>query len=89
MSYRKVLIGNTIKFTWINSGVTMNPIVGVYTGSGTLIDSGAMTSSGNGHYYYDHTVNSGGYYNMVAIGSAAGNPYKRNLKIKGITGGVD
>ena len=89
MSYRKVLIGNTIKFTWINSGVTMSPVLGVYTGSETLIDSGAMVDSGNGHYYYNHTVNSAGYYNMVAVGSVSGSPYKRNLKIKGVTGGVD
>lgn len=89
MSYKKVLVGDTIQFSWVNSGVTMNPVVGVYTGSDTLVDSGAMISSGDGHYYYNHTVNSEGYYNMVAVGSVSGNPYKRILKIKGIAGGVD
>lgn len=89
MSYKKVLIGDTIKFTWINSGVTMNPRMTVFTGSETVVNTGTLTDSGAGHYYYNYTVDAAGYYNMVAVGSAAGKPYKRNLKIKGVTGGVD
>ncbi len=89
MSYKKILIGDTVRFTWINSGVGAAPIMGVYTGSETLIDSGTMTDSGNGHYYFNHTVNSAGYFNMVSVWSLSGNPYKNNLQIKGVTGGVD
>ncbi len=89
MNYTKVLIGDTVKFTWVNSGVAMSPVVSVYTGSETLVDSGAMIDSLNGMYFFNHTVNSAGYYSMVAIGSLDGYPYKKILQIKAVTGGVD
>lgn len=89
MSFKKGLIGGTIKMTWINSGVTMNPKVTAFTGSETVVATGDMVDSGNGHYYYNFTIPSSGFYNLVAIGSAGGYPYKRNEKVKGVTGGVD
>ena len=86
---KKVLIGDTIKFTWINSGVSMSPTFEVFTGSETVVNTGTFTDSGNGFYYHDYTVNSTGYYNLKGIGIANSKPYIRQHKIKGVTGGVD
>ena len=89
MSYRKYLIGDTVKFTWINSGVTMAPTMEVFTGSETVVNTGTFTDSGNGHYFYDYTVNSAGYYRMKGTGIANSKPYVRDKRIKGVLGGVD
>lgn len=89
MNYVKKLIGDTVTFTWINSGVTMNPKMTVYTGSETIVNTGDFVDSGAGHYYYKFTVESAGYYNMVGVGSAGGYQFKRSLNVKGVTGGVD
>jgi len=85
------LIGDTIKVTWINSGVTPTSLIcTVYTGSETLVDSGAMTSSGNGHYYFNHTVSSlQGFYVAETLASINGDPYKRRVKFKAVLDEVD
>lgn len=89
MSFTKVLIGDTIKMTWINSGVSMAPTMEVFTGSETVVNTGAFVDSGAGHAYYNYTVTSEGYYRLKATGVANGKPYIRDKLIKGVTGGVD
>lgn len=88
---KKHLIGDTIQITHINSGITPSAIVcAVYDGDETLVDSGTMTSSGNGHYYYNHTViNTPGFYVAETLSTISGNPYKNRIKFKAIKGEVD
>jgi len=86
---KRVLIGDTIKFTWVNSGVTMSPVLEVYDGEETLVSTAAFIDSGGGHYYADYTVTSAGYYRLRGIGTASGKPYVRQHRIKGVTGEVD
>ena len=88
-AFEKYLIGDTAKFTWINSGVSMAPTMEVFSGSETIVSTGTFVDSGLGHYYYLHTVSSEGYYRMKATGTANGKPYVRSQKIKGVTGAVD
>lgn len=83
MSLRQFLAGNTVKFTWVNSGVTPSSLSArVWTGSETQIDSGAaMTSSGNGHYYYLHTVpSSPGQYVAETEALIGGKTYKNRQR---------
>jgi len=91
MSIKKHLIGDTIQITMVNSGVTPSSILcSVYDGSENLVDSGSMVSSGNGHYYYDHTVpNSTGYYVAQTLATINSKPYKNRVKYKAVTGEVD
>ena len=91
MQMFKGLIGDTIQVTWINSGTTPSPIIAaVYNGSDTLVDSGAMTSSGNGHYYRDYTLpNTVGMYVAQTIGTINSNPYKNRVRFKAVKGEAD
>lgn len=91
MSIRQFLIGDTIEISWVNSGITPSVIVAaVYNGSEALVDSAAMTSSGNGHYFYLHTVpNSPGLYVAQTLATIAGKPFKRRQKFEAITYEVD
>ena len=91
MNLTKHLIGNTIQITWVNSGQTPSPITaGVYNGSDTLVDSGAMTSSGNGFYFRNYTLpNTAGYYVAETMATIGGNPYKNRIRFKAIKGETD
>jgi len=81
-----MLCGNTIKIRWINSGVSPSSLTAlVYNGSGTLVDSGAMTSSGDGHYYYLHTIPSTpGYYVTETNATISGKPYKNRTPYRAV-----
>ena len=82
MDLKRFVIGDTIRITWINSGVIPSSInTLVYNGSESLIDSGAMVDSGNGHYFYDHTIpNSSGFYVVETNAIIASKPYRRRAK---------
>lgn len=84
-------INDTIKVTWINSGVTPTDIYcAVFTGSETLIDSATMTSSGNGHYYHNHTtVGSAGFFMAETRATINSKPYTRRQRFRVITGEAD
>lgn len=88
---RQVLIGDTVRITWISSGVSAEPInAAVYDGDEILVDSGSMTDSGNGHYFYDHTVvNTPGYYVAETTATVGTNPYKRRVKFQAVLEQVD
>lgn len=85
------LIGDTIKVSWVNSGITPTTLVyAVYTGSETLVDSASMTSSGNGFYYGLHTVpNTPGWYVIETLASISSKPYKRRTKYRAVMEDVD
>lgn len=91
MKMPKHLIGDTIKVTWINSGQTPSPIsAAIYNGSDTLVNSIAMTSSGNGFYYSHYTLpNTPGFYVAETLATIASNPYKNRIKFKATKGEVD
>ena len=91
MSLKKHLIGDTIQVTMVNSGVTPSAInCAVYNGDETLVDSGSMTSSGNGHYFFDHTiVNTEGFYVAETLATINSKPYKNRIRFKAIKGETD
>ena len=88
-AYEKYLVGDTVKFTWINSGVSMSPTMEVFTGSETVIDTGTFIDSQTGHYYYLFTGPAKGYDRLKATGATGGKNYIRGLVVKGVTGEVD
>ena len=91
MNIKKHLIGDTIQITMINSGVTPSAALAkVYDSAETLVGSGTMTTSGNGHYFYNFTIpNSTGYYVAETLATINGLPYKNRRKFKVVTGEVD
>lgn len=51
------MVGNTLKVTWVNSGVTPSAITSALIDRNeTVVDSITATSSGNGFYYAPHTL---------------------------------
>ena len=47
----RVLVGDTFKQTFINSGSTISPIVAsILDGAGSIVSSGAGVDSGSGHF---------------------------------------
>jgi len=90
MSLKEVLVGDTFKQTFVNSGSTASPIVAsIITGSETIVSSGAGVDSGSGHYYRQATVNTPGYYVSQWDATISGNPYKRRLRFKAVLNEVD
>lgn len=91
MTIKRELIGDTIRITWVNSGVTPSAILaGVYDGDESLIDSASMVGSGLGHYYHDHTVpDTPGYYVAETLATINGKPYKNRIKYKAVKEEVD
>ncbi len=88
---KEVLIGDTVKITWVSSGTTMSPATTViYNGSETAVSSISMTSSGNGHYYANYTVPDSAQW-MVAETVMVTNsfPYKRRTKFRVVRKEVD
>lgn len=88
---KDVIIGDTVKVTWVSSGVTPTTLyAALFSGSETLISSVSMTSSGNGHYYANITIpDTPGYYASETKAVINGFPYIRKLKMNGVTGEVD
>lgn len=86
MSLKDYLCGNTIKIQWVNSGVSPSAITAkTYTGSESVVDSAAMTDSGNGHYYHLHTIpDTPGYYVVETIATIASKPYKNRERYRAI-----
>lgn len=91
MAIKKVLIGDTIRFTWVSSGANPSSIVAnVFDKNETLVGSGTLTSSGNGHYYYNYTLpNTMGYYVGEVNATINSLNYKRKTKFKAVSGEVD
>ena len=91
MALKRYLAGNTIRYTWISSGVTPSDIwCATFNGSETLVNSITMASSGNGHYYIDYTLpdTPGNYVNYYNA-SINGDPYKNQVRFKVATYQVD
>ena len=86
----RILVGNTFKQTFINSGSTPSPIVAsILSGSETIVSSGAAVSSGNGHWYRMAIVSTPGYYVSQWDLTLSGNPYKARTKFKAYLNEVD
>lgn len=86
------LIGDTIRVTWISSGTVPDTIItAVYDGSESLVSSGAMVSSGNGHYYYNYTIPDSGpqFYVAETLSYVDSLPYRRRVRFQVIEGEVD
>jgi len=88
---KKHLIGDTIQITMINSGVTPSVInCSIFTGSETAVETGSMVSSGNGHYYFDHTIaDTPAFYVAETIATINGKPYKNRIRFQATLGEVD
>lgn len=87
----KKLIGDTMKITWVHSGTAPSSIsAAIYTGSEALVNSAAMVSSGDGHYYSLYTLpNSVGFYVAETLATISGKPYKNRMKFKAVKGDTD
>jgi len=87
---KRVLVGDTFKQTFVNSGSSANPIIAsIISGSETIISSGTAVDSGNGHYYYMASVSAPGYYVSQWEATISGNPYKRRKRFKAVLSEVD
>lgn len=85
-----VLVGDTFKQTFINSGSVANPIfASIIDGSETMLNSESATSSGNGHYFRQTIINTPGYYVSQWDATISGKPYKRRQRFRAILDEVD
>ena len=83
-------VGDTMKVTWVSSGVTPSALIGdIVSGSETVVDSFTMSSSGNGHYYGFYTITTEGYGVARTVATIGGLPFKRSIKFRGIAVEVD
>ena len=87
---KRYLIGDTIRLTWVSSDITPSTIIAnVFDSSETLVDSGSMTSSGNGHYYFEHTISdTPAFYVSQTLATINGKPYKNRTRFQAILGEV-
>lgn len=86
----RVLVGDTFKQTFINSGSTASPIAAsIINGSETIISSGAGVDSGSGHYYRQTIVTTPGFYVSQWEATISGNVYKRRTRFKAVLDEVD
>lgn len=86
----RVLVGDTFKATFINSGGVASAITAsIISGSETIISSGSAVDSGNGHYYRMVSVSSPGYYVLEWNATISGSPHKRRLRFKAVMNEVD
>lgn len=78
---------DTIKFKFVSSGDTFNPITSYITNeSGTVVGSAAMSDSGGGLYYHNFTMpNSPGFYVQTAQGYVNSLSYKRKVFLRVVT----
>lgn len=87
---KRVTVAGTFKLTWVNSGVTTTGLVAtILDGSETVVSTHSAVSSGNGHYYANVSVNTPGFYSGRFDGTISGEPYRRYLRFKAVTGEVD
>lgn len=80
----ETIAGDTLIFTWVNSGVTPSSILALlFTGSETLAHSVDMTSSGNGHYFANVPIPDSydAYYAAETRAVIDGFTYKRRMKV--------
>lgn len=93
MTIRRELIGNTIRITWVNSGITPSALIAaIYNGDEVMVDSASMVESGSGlgHYYHDHTVpDTPGYYVAETLATINSKPYKSRVKYRAVKEEVD
>lgn len=84
MSYIKQrIIGDTIRLTWVSSGAVADQIgVTAYDSDESMVGSMSMSSSGNGHYYADYTLdNTPGYNVFQTTAWVSSYPYINRTKI--------
>jgi hypothetical protein len=80
-----------MKITWINSGITPDALTfAVYDGLESLVGSGTMTASGNGHYFgYSTLPGSAGFYTTETTAEIGGYPFIRRQKVRAVIEDVD
>jgi len=83
--------GSTVKFIWVSSGATPNPILSsIIDGSETMVSSETAVSSGNGHYYaYMGVPNTPGYYVNGWIAQISVNTYVSRQRFQVVRTEVD
>lgn len=88
---KNYLVGDTLKATWVDSGVTPTAIShALYDGAETLVNSVSMTNSGNGHYYALFTLpDTPGFYVSESVATISGYPFKRRIKLRAVKDEVD
>lgn len=91
MSIPRYVVGTTKKVTWTSSGQSPSAIsAAVYTGSESIVSSGPMTDSGNGHYWRMVSVpSSPGFYVFETRAIIGGNPFLDRLPFRATAMEVD
>lgn len=73
----QVLPGGTFRVSWVSSGATANPIVfNLFSGSETMVNCWAGTSSGNGFYYADVSIGTKGLWKGTWFPYVSPNSYR-------------
>lgn len=92
MSLKKFEPEDTMTISWIDSGVSLDSSSWmIIDGNETILESGSLTSSGNGHYYNRYTIPASfdGYYVARIVCSVGGTPYRRSTRFRVIGSEVD
>lgn len=87
----EIIAGTTLRSTLVSSGATMSPACSnLLSGSGTLVDSSAAVSSGNGFYYAIHQLpNTPCWYVNKWFAFISPNTYVAAQYVKAIVPGVN
>lgn len=86
----RVFVGDSFRQTWVNSGTTPSSIFSsVLDGAETIVSSGAMISSGNGHFYRFATINTPGFYVSRTEADISTETFIRRTAFQVIAGEVD
>lgn len=89
--HHRYLVGDTIRISWINSGVIPDSIFTAITNeSSMLVSSGPMISSGDGHYYYPFFIPDSGPQFFSALTTSVINSYtyRRCIRFQTLEHGV-
>ncbi len=89
--HHRYLVGDTIRISWINSGVIPEEIyTSISNEDAMLVSSGAMISSGNGHYYFPFFVPDSGpqFYSALTTSVINSYTYRRCIRFQALVSGV-
>ena len=88
---KRFLTGDTVFFTWTNSGVAPSQISSALLDKDdVLVNSMTAVSSGNGHYFAPHTLpNTPGFYVNEWKWVLDSYPGRARQRVRGTTGEAD
>lgn len=85
------LVGDTVKVTWINSGVAPDSSVtgALWDDDETAVSSFTLSDSGDGHWYaFIRVPNTPGFYRATSKAAIDSNEYKNSIGFRAIEGEI-